>query len=171
MLTNPEQLSADLERMIEIEREGARGNPDRKANTWLEKLAEVGQMRGAYQEMAAKGLITFEELGAKLEELETTREAATQELESLRNRRERIQELERDRDALLEYYVGMAPEALGSLLPEERHQVYKMLRLKVAARMDGELEVTGALGENVCTDERTSACTTRETCSLTRALG
>lgn len=128
-------------------------------------------MRSGYQEMAAKGLITFEELGAKLEELETTRGAATQELESLRNRRERIQELERDRDVLLESYVGMAPVALDSLLPEERHQVYKMLRLKVAARMDGGLEVSGALGENVCTNERTSARTPRGTCSWPRDPG
>jgi hypothetical protein len=29
--------------------------------------------------------------------------------------------LERDKDALLEYYVEMTPEALENLTPEERH--------------------------------------------------
>ena len=41
----------------------------------------------------------------------------------------------------------MAPEALDSLLPEERHQVYKMLRLKVIAHVDRSLEVTGVLAD------------------------
>jgi hypothetical protein len=31
--------------------------------------------------------------------------------------------LERDKDALLEYYVEMTPEALENLTPEERHWV------------------------------------------------
>jgi hypothetical protein len=43
----------------------------------------------------------------------------------------------------LESYAGMVPEALDSLLPEERHQVYKMLRLKVIAHVDRTLEVSG----------------------------
>jgi hypothetical protein len=55
----------------------------------------------------------------------------------------RLEELERDKDALLESYVGMAPEALNSLTPQERHRVYKMLRVRVVAHVDGTLEVSG----------------------------
>ena len=40
----------------------------------------------------------------------------------------------------------MAPEALESLTPEERHQVYKMLRIRAIAHVDGTLEVSGMLG-------------------------
>ena len=71
--------------------------------------------------------------------------AAERELEVLRSYRERIEELERDKETLLESYVDMAPEALESLAPEERHQIYKMLRLQVLADADGRSEVTGAL--------------------------
>jgi hypothetical protein len=39
----------------------------------------------------------------------------------------------------------MAPEALRSLTPEERHQVYKKLRLRVSAHLGGDLELTGDL--------------------------
>ncbi len=39
----------------------------------------------------------------------------------------------------------MAPEALGSMSPEERHRLYCMLRLKVFVNLDRSLEVTGAL--------------------------
>ena len=46
------------------------------------------------------------------------------------------------------------PEALGALEAEERHHVYKMLRLRAAAFPDGTLEVSGALREEllVCKD-------------------
>ncbi len=43
--------------------------------------------------------------------------------------------------------MGIAPGALDSLTPEERHLVYKMLRLKVVANLDGSLEVSGAFGD------------------------
>lgn len=39
----------------------------------------------------------------------------------------------------------MVPEELDRLDAAERHQVYKMLRLKVVIRPDASLEVTGVL--------------------------
>jgi site-specific DNA recombinase len=144
IMRDPEQLRDDLERMIDQERKGLHGDPYREAKVWAEKLVEVDRLRSGYQDLAAKGLMTFEELEEKLRGLEETRKTAERELEALRSRRERIEELERDKEALLESYAGMAPEALGSLLPEERHQVYKMLRLKVIALVDYTLEVNGA---------------------------
>lgn len=38
----------------------------------------------------------------------------------------------------------MTPDALDTLTPEERHHVYKMLRLRVVVHLDGALEVSGA---------------------------
>ena len=55
--------------------------------------------------------------------------------------------MEKDRDALLESYALRAPEALDGLTPEERHQVYRMLRLGAAVRIGGTLEVGGMFGE------------------------
>jgi hypothetical protein len=49
--------------------------------------AEADHMRDGYQEMAVKGLISFQELGARLEELKNSRGVAVQELEALRGRR------------------------------------------------------------------------------------
>ena len=54
--------------------------------------------------------------------------------------------MERDRDALLDNYDRMASEALNVLAPEERHQVYRILRLQ-AAMMDGTLGISGTFGE------------------------
>jgi hypothetical protein len=39
----------------------------------------------------------------------------------------------------------MAPKALDALSPEERHRLYRMLRLRAAANPDQSLEVSGAL--------------------------
>ena len=64
-------------------------------------------------------------------------------------RTEHLRTLERDREALLQNYAEMMPEALGTLQPEERHRVYNMLRLRTVAFPDGTLEVSGALGEEV----------------------
>ncbi len=43
----------------------------------------------------------------------------------------------------------MAPEALDHLRPEERHQVYRMLRLRVRVYIDGILEVSGAFTDSL----------------------
>ena len=148
LLTDPVQLRKDLERMIEQERQGSRGDPDREAQAWLEKLSEMARMRGNYQEMAAKGLMTFEEL-------EETRVVAERELVALKGRQEFVEQLERDRDALLESYAVMVPTALDSLSPEERHRVYKMLKLRVEAFPDRTYRMAGIIGGgiNTCKSE------------------
>jgi flagellar motility protein MotE (MotC chaperone) len=76
-----------------------------------DKLAETDRMRSGYQAQAAKGLMTLDELAARLEELERTRKTAEQELLVLEDRRESLERLERDTDLLLDHYAGMAPEA------------------------------------------------------------
>ncbi len=133
--------------MIEEERKGMRGDPDQEAKVCLEKLTQVDQERRAYQRLAAKGHMTDEELDVELAELAETRKVAKRALEILRGRRERIEEMERDRDALLDNYARMASEALNVLAPEERHQVYRILRLQAAMMMDGTLGISGTFGE------------------------
>jgi site-specific DNA recombinase len=146
LLKDPTRLRAGLEELIHEERRAVRGNPDQEVWTWTKKLAEVDRKRGAYQDQQAEGLITLDELRAKLATLEETRTVALRELETLRSRQERIEQLEQDADTLLERYAGMIPETLDSLTSEERHRVYKMLRLRVVVCADGPTEVTGVFG-------------------------
>ena len=70
LMTDPAQLRSDLERMIELEREGLRGDPTRDTKVWLEKLAEVERERRGYQRLAAKGRMTETELDEALAEFE-----------------------------------------------------------------------------------------------------
>jgi hypothetical protein len=134
-------LRDDLERMMDLERHGMRGDPEREVGAWLDKLSEVDRKRARFQDMAADELISFDELRAKIGSLEEIRETAEHELEVLKGRQERMAELERDKEALLETYTRMAPEKLEALTPEECRQLYKMLQLKVVARVDGLVEV------------------------------
>ena len=89
--------------------------------------------------------MSLDELGTKLHELEETRKTARRELEALSWRRKRMAELEWDRDALLESYVQMVPEALDHLSPEKRHRVYTMILLRVESAPDGGIDVSGTL--------------------------
>jgi site-specific DNA recombinase len=138
---NPEELRSDLERAIELEREGRRGDPEAEAKRWLEKLSEVDEERRGFLRLAAKGRITDEELDEELAALEEARRTAERELDALRQHKERVEQMERDRDAVLDYYATLAPEALDSLTSEERHHLYKMLRLKVWVAKSGDLEI------------------------------
>jgi hypothetical protein len=86
-----------------------------------------------------------EELGVRLKELESARATAARELEALRSAWERVEQMERDRDAILEAQAAMAPGALEALTPEERRQFYKMGGLQVVGGEDGRIEETGPL--------------------------
>jgi hypothetical protein len=96
-------------------------------------------MRHDYQEMAAKRLMTLDELSARLDQIENTRASALQNLGAIEDIQERVEDLERDRDALLEAYANATPEILESLEPVERHRIYRMLRLEVLVGLDGSL--------------------------------
>ena len=80
LLSEPERLREGLEAMIEEERKGMRGDPERESKAWLQKLAEVDRKRDGYLELAAEGFLGREELRAKLAALEETRETAEREL-------------------------------------------------------------------------------------------
>ena len=139
-----------------------RSNPDREASVWLEKLTDVGRKRARFQDMAAESHITFDELGAKLEELEETRKTAERALEELNQRRARLEDLERDKASLLEEFSDVVPERLAELTAEERHQIYRMLRLEVYVAPNGDLDIRGAIEEEkFCISEATPTVTRR----------
>jgi site-specific DNA recombinase len=160
LMKSPETLMADLERMIELERQDKRGDPDREAKVWLDKLARVDQERRGYFKLAATGRMSEEDLDEALIELEEARKGAQRELNALKLYRERIEELERDKQALLDYYEGVAPGALDALTPEERYRFYKLVRLQVIVHPSHGVEISWAGGEgfSVCENETVSAC-------------
>ena len=154
LLTDAEQLREDMERMVELERKNLRGDPEREAKVWLDKLAEADRKRSGFQDMAAEGLITFDELREKLAGLEEGRKVAEGELEALEAKRSRLEQLEQDKETVLEAYAAMAPEGLEALTSEERQRLYKILRLEVFVPERGPVEVSfGASADAIGLDE------------------
>src|SRR5215217_8036642 len=68
------------------------------------------------QILEADAVVLPRQVGRQL--VEETRQTARRELAALDDRTERLQALERDRDALLKNYTEMTPEALDVLQPE-----------------------------------------------------
>jgi len=143
LLKEPQRLRTGLDAMIEREREFAHGDPEAEMKLWLDKLGEVDRKRARHQEMAADDLISFEELRARIAELDEIRITADQELRTLRGCQEQIRQLEQDKEALLEDYASLVPEALDELNAAERSRVYAMLRVEARVAPEGSLEVSG----------------------------
>ena len=144
LLRDPEEIRRGMEILIEQERASRTRDPEHEAEVWAQKIAECDQRRGAYQDQQAAGLMTLEELGCKLRELDNTRRTAERELAALKDHRRRVEDLEEDRYALLEDMAAMVPEALDSLTGEEKNRIYRMLRLEVTPTAEG-YDVSGAL--------------------------
>ena len=115
VMTNPEELTRDLDRMIELRREGERGNPGAQARAWLEEIAKVERLRDGYHDQAAEGLLGLDKLREKLAALDERRGVAEQELKALEDRQEELERLESDREAVVEHYAALAPEILEAL--------------------------------------------------------
>jgi hypothetical protein len=97
-------------------------------SAWAEKLTELGTKQAKFQDMAAEGLITFDELREKLAQLDETRKVAEQELINLEYRKERISQLEQNKASLLKDFTDLMPDALDALTGEVRHRIYNLLR-------------------------------------------
>jgi site-specific DNA recombinase len=167
LLKDPARLKVGLEKRVEGERlKGTRGDPDREARAWLDKLTEVENERRGYLRLAAKGHMRDEELDRALAELEEVRAVAERELETLENRRKRIERLEHDKEALLASLEGAVPEALDRLPSESRNRIYRMLNLKVEALPGEPLKLSGVfVGDvDVCFSDTRSSSGPTPTC-------
>ncbi|MCA1730499.1 MAG: recombinase zinc beta ribbon domain-containing protein, partial [Actinobacteria bacterium] len=161
LLKDPERLRVGLEEHIQCEREAMRyRDPEKEMNTWLSKLSELDQERRGYQRLAARGHMTDEELDEAMSGLEESRRTVKRELEALEGRCKVVEDLERDRDAILETYARLVREELNTLPSEDRQQIYKMLRLRVTLHPDRPTAITGIfVGDlEVCESETTLKC-------------
>ena len=149
LLTDPDRLRRGLDAMIEEKRKALRGNTDKELGMWLDRIADADRKRSRAQDLSIEGLLSPEELRAKLSDLEKTRETARSELEALKGRKEEVEVLERDREALLESYTAMVPKGLDHFTTEDRRWAYGRIRLNVFAGSDGSLVATWALTKDI----------------------
>ncbi len=142
-----------MDRLIEQERNTKRGDFGREMEAWAQTIAECVRLRSAYQDQQAAGLMTLDELSSKLGELEERHLHAEHAIAALRDSQERVEALEKDRDALIEAYAETVPEDLEHLTGDERNTLYRMLQLEVTPTPEGSYKVIGAF----CSAEPLSA--------------
>jgi len=58
-----------------------------------------------------------------------------------------LDELERDADDLVRQYAVIVPESLEVISPEEKHRIFKTLRMKVLVNVEGTVAVEIVFGK------------------------
>jgi hypothetical protein len=144
LLKDPERLRTGIERMLEEQRAAHCGDPGRELKHWHGELEKIKRMRSGYLDQQAKEIISMAELKAKIAALDERRTVVEQELRKRLQQQERIAQLERDTEALMERYRFEAREGLDLYTPQDRHEAYKALGIKVIAHPDGTTELTGS---------------------------
>jgi hypothetical protein len=97
------------------------------------------------QDLAIRDLLEPDALAAKLEELGRERAIAQRELASAQSSAERIQELERFRDEAFTHFALLTVKRMADLPPEDQHETYKYLDLRLEANDEHEVRISGAI--------------------------
>ena len=95
LLLRPELLRAGLKQIIESKRELLATKPEEQIACWGEQLEKANIKRSRYQAQEAEGLMTRQELRAKLAELDETVDLAEAEIEKLRHHEKSIKAMAR----------------------------------------------------------------------------
>jgi site-specific DNA recombinase len=161
VLKEPMQLRAGLEAMIEAKKRAIRGDPEKQIKHWHTVLVKLERKRDGYLDQHAEGIITMAELKDKLAALDEPRRVAERELRALQNYQADLEDLETEKDALLERYMEITPRGLDLFTPEDRLETYKALHLRVTVYPGGDLELSWPLekGVELCDLESTSRST------------
>ncbi len=94
--------------MLENERQPSTGEDEA---SWLERIAETDVRQERLLNLHLDGAITTERFRAKSAELRETRAAAEGQLEAVRSRLSRLEDMERGKDALISHYASLMPHS------------------------------------------------------------
>ena len=160
LLLRPELLRAGLKQMIESKRELLATKPEEQNACWGEQLERAKIKRSRYQDQEAEGLMTREELRAKLAEVDETVDLAEAEIEKLRHHEESIRAIERSGEELLERYAKLVPKELEILSPAERRHIHQVLQVSISVPKEGEIgiKLPFLVDEGAFCREETASC-------------
>jgi hypothetical protein len=103
LLDDPDRIARHIDEAIARETAAIR-NPETEARSWAERIADCDRKRAAYQGQQAAGLMTMDELGAKLRKLDEDRATAQRELDRLTDSQERLRHLKAKKRFILETF-------------------------------------------------------------------
>jgi DNA repair exonuclease SbcCD ATPase subunit len=152
ILKDPTRLERGLDEMLEQEKALSSRGPGEDEETWLNKLAELEAQEERLLDLYLENKLDVDRYESRVVQIKQSRKTVEDELARLKVRAAHVEQLKRERDALLNHYSRIVPERLDALEPEERNRVYKMMDLTVLAYENSDLEVKWALGADPCRD-------------------
>jgi site-specific DNA recombinase len=144
LFRDPDRLRMEFDKMIERDKAGLK-DANKKARSLARHIADLDDQKSRAQDLAIRGLLEPDELAAKLEELGRERAVAQRELASAQNSAEHIQELERFRDEAFAHFALLAIKRMADLSPQDQHETYKYLDLRLEVNDEHEVRISGAL--------------------------
>jgi site-specific DNA recombinase len=144
LIRRPKIMLERVQKAIDAQREEVE-DASTQISVWAGVLEKAAQKRARYQEMAATGLMTLEELRPKLEVLDKETAQAEAELERLSEPEKALADLEIIPETVESYISGLPEFAAG--YPSALRSLYRDLHIEVLARKNGSLLITGAFGQ------------------------
>jgi site-specific DNA recombinase len=144
LLRDPWRFAAEYEKAIEAETR--RGDPEPELRRLAGMIERLDAQRKRAQDFALEEeLLSKEELRERIAILNEQRAAVEREIATVGDRQKRIEQLERDREAILIHRIRPYRYVMDLTSPEEKNALYRRLQLKVLALPDGGVEITGLL--------------------------
>jgi hypothetical protein len=98
---------------------------------WTEALQNVEIKTEHLVDLHLDGGLEKARYEEKMESLRSEERSAREEVERLKARRQMVETAQHDMESLIEGYAEAVPEDLDALKSEERHEIYRMLGLRV----------------------------------------
>jgi hypothetical protein len=150
LLQDPERVRQQLDNAIATETANIK-NPHAEAETWMKRVQDCERKRSNYQDLAADGLMTRDELAEKLRVLDQNKATAEQHLKDARDGEGRLEDLNRTKRTILASYAdGIHYDGLLHFTPEMRYQIYDALGLRVTVGTNGTLTVDYRVWTRTC---------------------
>jgi multidrug efflux pump subunit AcrA (membrane-fusion protein) len=135
---DPDAITDLIAERLESEKAKLRsGDPESQARALSERLAKLDRMKANYRHQQAEDLMSMADLKAALADLESQRRTVEGELGKALDRQNHIDRLEADAKLALDFYAACASSGLENLEPEDRHDLYRRLKLRVTVAKDG----------------------------------
>jgi hypothetical protein len=143
-LSDPNLMRAGLMELVASEAKEQERDRTELAH-WTEALQNVEMKTDRLLDLYLDGRLDKARYEEKMEFLRAEETNARKEVERLKTRREMVEAAQRNLNALVESYAQTVPEHLDALTPEERHEIYRMLGLRIRLDNTGIVEIGGVV--------------------------
>jgi site-specific DNA recombinase len=143
-LLDPERMRRGLEDLVLAESKRD-GELEAAFAQWTDMLARTEVKMDRLLDLYLEGELNKGRYDARVRTLKAEAHSARGELEKLKARRQMITQSQSDMKELVDSYAKALPDDLASLTGSERHEVYRILNLRVDLDNSGIVELGGVV--------------------------